>query len=353
MSNISNTSQITEPKIHLDLVSVESEKKRKKELFVHRFKAWKEFFIMYFYAFYEIMSLIKYYFDSYAQNGIKASILLSYLVIIYEFHVNKQEVISSYISLVMYFDNLSGSKSIGYTFCHLILAFAPVIILYVFYGVIDTFGFFNQYKIKVINVEIRKKYIERYTTTTAMTTWLKELVQVFIVFIFVTAMYMRFTSNVISENVENINTLEIICKLIVGKYLYDIIEYTYHRFQHYPGSIMYAMHKTHHQVLSPTVFDLGNDFTEDLLEIIKQKLVLHLLSMDPFCSLMFTALIFCYSCEIHSGWALKFTLNPFSYFPGCINDVKFHHMHHSHNNGNYAVYWIDYLFGTISSSYKN
>lgn len=145
------------------------------------------------------------------------------------------------------------------------------------------------------------------------------------------------------------NLWTIIFKILCGIYVFDICFYITHRFLH--SKLLYKYHKLHHEykitiswaATYSTIFELifGN-IPPTILPIIIFK-------YHPITSLFYYLYRQIETTVGHSGYDLPFYLSPliiFKLLPGHYHQERFHHFHHSKNDGCYGFYFIDTIFGT-------
>lgn len=141
---------------------------------------------------------------------------------------------------------------------------------------------------------------------------------------------------------------------IVWSYLNDVFQYLCHlTFHKLP--VLYRLHKHHHSFRVP---DASSTFYTHVLE---DMLVTGLAYMLPFLLierhpviLLIVSLVRIHKgVEDHSGyeWPAPFCL--VDVLPGRYQSSTMHFHHHSMNSGNYHVYWIDMLFGTMINVEKH
>ena len=128
--------------------------------------------------------------------------------------------------------------------------------------------------------------------------------------------------------------------------VYNVVFYWAHRGMHLPG-VYEHVHKKHHQNTSP-MSAIHTDHAT-VHEVVFGVVVVHTVSMGIMCSVWYLAggmpvqvawlkLVFdlAQSISSHSGY---------SFVPG----ERHHSLHHTRARSNYAMPWVDWLFGTYET----
>eukprot|EP01083_Nonionella_stella_P105416 303206_1 len=223
-------------------------------------------------------------------NIIASIIILLYLLIFCILHLYLEEITDKSIAIIHYFGDEHWKRIVS----HLL-----------------------EYRINVPNVENRKKGIQRYAKRRTMLSVLSETGEAFVAAILVEIPRVIVFPTNLDLDAQTNNTFNIVFKMMVGKYLFDLVYYFVHRIlQHHPRSPLYKYHKKHHEVISPTLFDDGHNLHEGMVLAAVQKIVSFSLNMNWLESILFSVALFMQLTEVHSGYELPFRFSIFSYLPG-------------------------------------
>eukprot|EP01084_Bolivina_argentea_P047049 86672_1 len=156
------------------------------------------------------------------------------------------------------------------------------------------------------------------------------------------------------------NLWTICYQFLIAIYLFDILLYVTHRFIMHNKYVYGRFHKKHHEFKTSVAY-AGNYATiMELILSLGPSIAIPMVFINymfngihPIIFLLYSMYRMIESATTHSAYDLPFSfLGILEYLPGHWKQATFHGYHHSHNNGNFAFYWIDNLFGSDKNFWK-